>query len=428
MKKSLRGIGLSLCALLMLAGCSNKSDDSVKANIKNGEESILSGLTEGTKNITLQSVYDDLKMQLGNERAADRLVEIIANAILSDAKWQERYDSKIEEKLMDLVKNESYKVDGHFNEELLVKSLKASLYNITCGTTEPVYGPTYKDAGEVVVDKYLLCDYSDYENKVLKMDVLEEIIKEKYVYDKVFADKSNILTTKKTRLVEYVAFDTTNEDSFKFMTDAVERLAKENSEETLETIAKSWEEKLIADIEEAYNQIGTKDDSNGTKLQDFTNGYKYSKEEGLRLKKQAVYNSDYYSRVIVNGDNKSILNTTLVERILSENILDQDAEKTFKINDGYYLVSPLAGGVIDADDIRITDKTNSKYYLVKVEVVNSESSEDLIYDAVKVLAKNASLVSDSVNYYLEQNKNNISVHDEEIYAYLKTQYKDIFVD
>ena len=412
----------------MLAGCSNKSDDSVKANIKNGEESILSGLTEGTKNITLQSVYDDLKMQLGNERAADRLVEIIANAILSDAKWQERYDSKIEEKLMDLVKNESYKVDGHFNEELLVKSLKASLYNITCGTTEPVYGPTYKDAGEVVVDKYLLCDYSDYENKVLKMDVLEEIIKEKYVYDKVFADKSNILTTKKTRLVEYVAFDTTNEDSFKFMTDAVERLAKENSEETLETIAKSWEEKLIADIEEAYNQIGTKDDSNGTKLQDFTNGYKYSKEEGLRLKKQAVYNSDYYSRVIVNGDNKSILNTTLVERILSENILDQDAEKTFKINDGYYLVSPLAGGVIDADDIRITDKTNSKYYLVKVEVVNSESSEDLIYDAVKVLAKNASLVSDSVNYYLEQNKNNISVHDEEIYAYLKTQYKDIFVD
>lgn len=428
MKKSLKGIGLSLCALLVLAGCSNKNDDSIKANIKNGEGSIVSGLTEGTKNITLQAIYDDLKAEVGNEKAADKLIEIVASAILSDAKWQARYDAKIEERLMKLAESADYKVNGQFNEELLVSTLKAGLYNITCGTSEPVYGPTYKDSEKVVVDKYLLCDYSDYADKVLKMDVLEEIMKEKYVYDKVFVDKTNILTTKKTRLVEYISFDTANEDAFKFMTEAVAKLAAENSTETLETIAKSWEEKLIADIENSYSKIGTKDDSNGTKLQEFTNGYKYSKEEGLRLKKQAVYNTDYYSRVIINSDNKSVLNTTLVERILSENVLDQDAEKTFKINDSYYLVSPLAGGVIDADDIRITDKTNSKYYLVRVEVVNSESSEDLIYDAVKVLATNTSLVSDSINYYLEENKNNISVHDEEIYAYLKTQYKDIFVD
>ena len=184
MKKSLKGIGLSLCALLMLAGCSNKDNDSsVKANIKNGEDSIVSGLTEGTENITLQNVYDDLKSELGNAKAADKLIEIIAESILSDAKWLERYNSKMEEKLLNDAKGST---EGEFNEELFVNSLKAKLYNITCGTTEPIYGPTYKDAEKVVVDKYLLCDYSDYKENALKMDVLEEIIKEKYIYDKVF--------------------------------------------------------------------------------------------------------------------------------------------------------------------------------------------------------------------------------------------------
>ena len=47
---------------------------------------------------------------------------------------------------------------------------------------------------------------------------------------------------------------------------------------------------------------------------------------------------------------------------------------------------------------------------------------------MKLLATNTSLVSDSTKYYLEQYKNVISVHDEEVYNYLKAQYSSIFVD
>ena len=82
MKKSLKGLGLSLCALLLVAGCScnkDKDDESVKVNISNGNESILSGLTDGTKNITLQNLYDDLKAQYGNAKTADKLLELVAS-------------------------------------------------------------------------------------------------------------------------------------------------------------------------------------------------------------------------------------------------------------------------------------------------------------------------------------------------------------
>ena len=443
MKKGLKGLGLSLCALMLLAGCScNKDgDDSVKANINNGNNSIVSGLVEGTKNITLQNLYDDLKAQLGNEQAANKLLEIIAESeIFNNETWKKRYDAKIKEKKLELVNDSAYQVNGEFSEKLLVAALKAQLYNIDCGAN-PVYGPTYEDPTEeddpenVVVKEYLLCDYSDYEDKALKLSVIDEILKEKYIYDEVLEDKPNLLNTKKARIVEYISISSGEEFSFEFISDAVKKLQEGKS---LEYIAGEWEKRLIKELKVKYNKIGTKDDSTGTIWQEFTNGYKYDKEEGLRLKMQEIYGVDYYNNVVITSDSKEILNTTLVDRILSENVIpkegETDAKKTFKINDNYYLVSPLAGNNVDADDIRITDKTNSKYYLIKVEKVEYDAEETdavklgKVYDAIKVLAKNNSLVSNSVNYYIEKNKNNISVHDEEIYAYLKTQYADIFVD
>ena len=156
MKKGLKGLGLSLCAMLLLAGCSCKKEetiDSVKANINNGSDNILSGLKEGTNNITLQSVYDDLKVKLGNEYAANKLLDIIASKLLNGDDWQKRYDDKMEEKLLKLVENSSYQVNGEFSEELLVKTLESQLYSITCDQT-PKYGPIYEDGEKLVVDKY----------------------------------------------------------------------------------------------------------------------------------------------------------------------------------------------------------------------------------------------------------------------------------
>ena len=231
MKKNGKILGLSLCAVLLLAGCSckkNDDDNSVKANINNGSETIASGLKEGTVNITLQTLYDDLKSQMGNEKAAEKLLKIVAETIKSDAKWAARYDAKMEEKLLSLVEDANFKVNGVFNEELLVKTLNSQLYNVTC--TNNTYGPSY-DNGEI--DEYLLCDYSDYKAKALDLEVLTELLNEKYVYDKVLKDKTNLLTTKKARLVEYISISNSADYSFDFITEAVEKLAAENSEVSL---------------------------------------------------------------------------------------------------------------------------------------------------------------------------------------------------
>jgi hypothetical protein len=428
MKRLFKGASLSLCAMLLLAGCScDKKTADTKANISNPKETLVSGLKDGVNSITLQEIYDELKAQQGNSVSANKLLEMVSNLVLSDAKWQARYNAKVDAKLMEFVDAAEYKVDGVFNEELLVKTLKAQLYDVTC--ENGTYGPTYNEG---VVDKYMVCDYTDYVNKALKISILTELLNEKYVYDKVMVDKANILTTKKARLVEYISlpYSGTDEedDVIAHISEAVANLTLENSTTSLEDIAESWTDKKIGDLVEKYNKINTKDDANGSIMSDFTGGYTYSPEKGLELKKQEVYNSSNYDKVVITSDSKEILNSTLVERLLSENVLSQTANKTIKINNGYYLVAPWAGNNVTATDIRIKDATNSKYYIVKVDVINSDSSEDNIYEAVKVLAKNSTLVSDSVNYYLEQHKDNINVYDEEIYNYLKTQYADIFVD
>lgn len=428
MSKIIKGAGLSLCAMLLLAGCGKNDDVDTKANINNGTNEILSGLKDGVKSITLQSIYDDLKASQGNATAANKLLEIVSQKVLSDATWQARYDAKVEERLAKLKDSADYKVDGVFSEELLVKTLNSQLYNVTCENN--VYGPTYTADDEI--DKYMVCNYDNYVEKALKLDVLTELLKEKYVYDKVMKDKTNILTTKKAREVEYISIGYSGDEEegevIEYIAAAITRLSEENSTETLEKIAEGWIEKEIADLDERYKKINTADDSNGSILSEFTNSYTQSAKKGYDQKVEEIYNASNNERVIITSDSKDILNTTLVERLLSENILTDSAKKTLKINGSYYLVAPWAGNNVTSTDIRIKDSSNSKYYIVKVDVINSESSADLIYDAVKVLATNTTLVSDSVNYYLEQYKNDIKVYDEEIYTYLKTQYGDIIVD
>ena len=428
-KRMFKGLGLSLCAMLLLAGCSYKKEDpSTKANISNPSAEIVSGLKDGVDSITLQKLYDDLKAANGNSVAATRMMQIVSDIVLSDQTWKDRYDAKVEEKLSALTKSDDYKANGVFDEELLVKALKAQTYNVTC--TNNTYGPTYDEDGEV--EEYMVCDYSDYVGKALKASILHELLNEKYIYDKVMVDKTNILSTKKARLVEYIALGYASDDEedevIAHIVEAIKDLSAENSEVTLKDIADAWTQEQIENIEEEYNKIYTSDDSNGSIMQDFTDGYTRLPEEGLEVKKQEVYNETNYDKVVITSDSSSILNTTLVERLLSENVLSTTAKKTIEINGSYYLVAPWAGNSIDSSDIRIKDSTNSKYYIVKVDVINNESTADMIYEAVKILATNSTLVSDSVNYYLDQNKNNIRIYDEEIYNYLKTQYKDIFVD
>ena len=150
MRKLLKGAGLSLCAMLMVTACSCKKEEvDTKANISNSAEEVLSGLKEDIKSTTLQEIYDDLKSSEGNSVTANKLLELISDLVFSgdDAEvWETRYEAKVQEKLDELSKDSAYKVDGVFNEELLVKTLRSKLYTITCDNDN--YGPVYTD-GEI---------------------------------------------------------------------------------------------------------------------------------------------------------------------------------------------------------------------------------------------------------------------------------------
>lgn len=437
MKKIIKGTGLSLCAMLLLAGCSGDKEADTKANISNPDDVMFSGLKEDVKSLTLQELYDELKAAKGNEIAANKLLETIADLVLSDTTWKARYDAKIAEKLEELEKSAEYKdANGVFDEELLVKTLNSAMYNITCEQNN--YGPTYKQDGSV--DKYRICNYDNYIEKALKLDALTELLKEKYIYDKVIGvDNKDILTTKKARLVEYITInysgsDTsdeyldTEEEVIAFIKENITELAKTDSTLTLKGIADKWTEREVAEVDDKFSRIGTKRDKDGKYYEDFTKNFTQSIEKGREQMKQAVYDTKYYDRVVITNDSKDILNATLVERILSENVLSSTSGKTIPLNGSYYLVAPRAYQNATSSDIRIKDSTNSKYYIVKVDVIKNDSNDDLKYEAVKVLAQNATLVSDSLEYYLEQYKDEINIHDEEIYNYLKAQYADIFVD
>lgn len=427
MKKVFKNLSLPLCAILVLAGCScNKdTDDSVKADITGGKTQLVTGAKDDAKAYNLQDIYDALKSTAANEVVADKLVEILGDVVLFETEdeeerelWKSRYDAKIKEKLIALTNNSSYQTNGKFDEELLKITLDSQLYTVACAVGED---------GTPDIDE-LSCDYSTYINKVLKVETIEELLKEKYIYDKVLEDKKNIFSTKKVRFVEYVSIDSTHEDALDFIHEKVGELAADNSDVDLTKIAEAWEAKLLADLEEKKLEIGTNKDANGAITKDFTDGYKYSVGEGYELKKKAIEDADYLNSSVVTSDSKDILNSSLISRILSDNIIVEEGttNKSYEINGNYYVVNPLADSNINERDIVIKDTSNSKYYLIRVEVITKDS--DKAYDGVKVMATNNTLVSNYLNYYLDQNKEVISVHDTEVYEYLKTLYPTIFVD
>ena len=429
MKRSFKVLGLSLCAALMFLGCGcSKDDNKVTVGVTDGDKNIVDGLSEGVKNVTVQQLFDDLKEQYGNDYAANKLIEIIANKVLSNETWLTRYNKKIDDKLMELVEKKEYADNkGNFDEKRLVMDLQSKLYKIT-SDDETVYGPVVED-GETI---NLTWDYSDYINKELRLDVLQELLNEKYIYDEVLENNSNILTSKDARVVEYIAISSEEDDAWEFLNTWSEKLIA--GEATLKDIETEWKKKLSQNIIDEFEKIGTSEDGDGSILDDFTNEYAYTKEVGKELKLKEVEDKEYYHDVVITSDSNDILYSTLVERIQSDNVLEDSAYKTVDIHGSRYVVSPLAGSNVSKNDIRITDTENKLYYIIKVDVfdkledVQEVEKDSKTYRAVEVLAKNSNLVSDSLNYYLEQYKTDISVHDEEIYNYLSIRFKDIFVD
>ena len=156
MKKSvLKVLSLSmLLSTLCVAGC---SCDDKKPNVSEIEDAdILAGLTDDASDLSLLDIYNAiLANDAGNKAVADKLVDMVASQVLeienSEKPWKEKYEKLIEEKFNELKDSDEYKVNGKFDEDFFVLSMKNDGYNVT------------------------KTDYSDLKNKKFRVDVLSTL-------------------------------------------------------------------------------------------------------------------------------------------------------------------------------------------------------------------------------------------------------------
>lgn len=428
MKKLLKLL-LTVSMVFIVSGCSNEID-TITANPTGVDENLVSGAGEDVSVGTLDLIYQDLRDADGGVVATQKMLDIIAELELDLANnptLSAIYDARIQSKLLELASSDSYLDDnGVFSERLLVRDLQASLYNISC---DSCYGPTY-DENNLKIEQTLLCDYTDYINKVLKSEVLTDLLKEQYIYDVKMADNSELIASRDVREVEYFAIPYTSgsTDALDFMTTAIAELV---AGKTFDELAQEWYDKQITDLEEEYAKISTEDDENYSIYYQFaynsnTGVYYNSLEDGLLALKQKIYQNQYVNSFVFNSnDDRSNMeiSETLLDLIASETVL---SDNVFQIGSDYYLVSPLATGTIDENDVIVYDSTNAQYMFIKVSVIDETSSEEDIRTAVADIKQVSSLVKNYVTYYLD--KYEISVHDEDLYNYLQTQYPTIFTD
>ncbi len=425
--KKISKIILTIMMIFLVGGC-NKDEEVAKlnANPTGNDSSLVNNAGAGVNVGTLNALYQDLRDQDGGIYATKKIFDIIAELeldLVNDEELTAVYEERVQKKLSEFTENNKYFVNGVFSEELLVRDLTLKLYDINC---DDGYGPIYNESGEKI-ETYLVCDYSDYVEKVVKSKVMTTLLSEKYIKEVLMENQPSLLTNKKLRHVEYftLPYDSANSDALDFMTAAIAKIV---SGKTFNDLADDWYATKIAKINEDYAKIGTEDDKDFALYYDFAyDGTNYrTVEEGLLAKKREVYADKLVHDFIINVDcNKSLLplSPNLLELILNKDVL---TAKTFKIGNDYYLVSPLVTGTPDANDIIVFDSAKSQYVFVKVRVLDEESPEGDIKLAVEKLAYNQVLIKNYFTHYLGEYK--VSIHDEDLHNYLKEKYPTIFAD
>lgn len=442
MKKGLKILSvMALLSTLTIAGCScNKDDKTNVSRIDNSTNSILGELKNGANDYTLLDVYNALIAEdAGNKVVANKLVELVANEVLelnkTESVWKTRYDNLVKEKMKEKAESTDYQVKKEFSEKYLVEALKADGYAITCPDAV-VYG---------TVDN-LACDYTSYINQEIRAEVISTLLKQKYIIDETLVNRANIITNKKVRDVEYLTISSSLDDEYDelsvrdFVRGIRDRIAN-NEVVDLKAVADEFKTELKSIVETEYNKIGTDKDSSGSINAEYTNNSTQSAATGYQTKLDSINDAEYYFDKIISSDSDSasIVSETITSSVLS--VTDPTntsfARKVVKVTDSsnnvyYYLVSANAGTTITAKDILLSETSDSKTYtysIVRFRVINSDTTdENDKYEAVKLLASESTLASGALAHYIEEKKDTISVYDDDVKAYLKTLYPDVFVD
>ncbi len=444
MNKGLKILSVSLLlSTVVLAGCScDKEDKKNVSRMENSADGLLGNLSGETSKYTLQDVYNALiANDAGNVAIANKIVEFIGTEVLklndNTSEWKTRYDALVKEKLQEKAES-GYLVQGEFSEKFMIDALKAEGYKVTCAT-----GVDYGS-----VDN-LACDYSDYVNKAIKLDAISTLLKEKYIIDESIKNRKGLLTDRNIRDVEYFTVSSSLESTYKdlnvrqFMKTLRDNIA-EKKVVNFETVEAELQQKLKDIVKVDYDKIGTPEDSSQSLASEYTNKFTQDKEVYYKEKlnvideMQFVYDkligSDSATDSVVSNDITS--NLLLITDFTSEKYAKKIVSVTDENNDTYYyLIHSQADTTTEEgklNGVLLTETADSSTYVysvVRFRIINSDTTDaNDIYQAAKLLAKESTLGISALNHYLKEYKDQISVYDDDVYAYLSALYPDIFTE
>ena len=382
---------------------------------------------------------------------------------------KQRLAEKVKDKLNSYYTT-TYKKDGLFDERLLANSLRLSGYNIELPDN---YYKETKDSllryGNLA-DK-LTGDYSELIEEKLLKDIYLELLKEEYIitqhpeYLKSTQTSSETAYSaySKVKYVEYFSYTPTKSSDANKINEKIEselnkvleiknKMTGENKKLTkdefkllvtskFEPVVKEYD---FANLTKEFDKIDYKkkaesylniyDETEKAKLSkaeiseaeslinNYSNSGSYSIYDGYNMKELDIKNKMYYNDMVVSTKSSTVINSNIdgklklandkLDKVLTENgFLDyyNNGNPLFKLDGTYYMV-------------RVETIYNHKYVASTKESLTS--SDAALLDAVELLATHSSYTSNTVKFYLDQfyESEKLTLHNEEVYEYLKSTY------
>lgn len=403
-----------LCFGLILAGCTKSSNIDTFADISNTNEKY----TLGKESLTAGQLYSYMR-----ENNDSQISKILANSIMKKALFSgedsQDYIDLYKKYLNDyfkttFVESDSYKYNYEFNEELLVKYLKSESYNITCDSLTQGLDSTY-----------FSCDYSDYISKEVDYDIYMKMLKIKYILE----EKGTLIDKSKARKITYFSesknSDYTTRSKFeKYISDIKKNYDDENKDvlTSMTEIADSYKLSDLENVATEYEKLSTYDDNSSfTNLQKYTTcgNKKCTIVEGKAYQEKLIQDKKYLTTEIITKDNSSSLFETARNVLFSNNVNDY----LYEVGNKKFLVSPSfdKNTEIELNDLVVYDGSD-KYYLVAVEIIDSNSST--FEDKSAVAERLIDSVSDSTILNLYFKDVDLEIYDKQIREYFIKTYGD----
>ena len=402
-----KGLKLISCALfaLTIAGCSC-SNPGVVTRVPNATD-VLSGSKTDTT-LTTQDIYEYVRTN--NQETYNKIfMSRLLKKVLEDESeytkdtpekkgtFTTTYESKLEKYFKEnFLEKDEYKVDGEFDEELLVASLRNKMYKIN------------EDAGEDSFTHEVLgldYDYSEYIEAEVDYLIYMEMLKEDYIS----SAKSNILDKSKSRIITVYSTDNLEDmeevvkDLFDKKYATLKDLEQTKIDEAKKEIGRQYCENLGLKNEYYTDEDGkiietcspTKSsyDSSYNKFTTCENGRRCDLYAGLLYQIEQAEKTEYLTEQVINKDSKDILYQDALSLLLREDVKDylltEDKMKQIfdenNIPNGSFLMTNLSSGEdFNEKSIILSSAPNSTCYIVLVRTVDS-SDKTSIEDKQKAM-------------------------------------------